>query len=415
MHALGKAAWSAGLAFWFALAGAQTMPVEVQVTRSYIADLEFDWGRDGTFCADCNYGAGNARFTFTDFNNILWVANVDPDTGSFVPSNGHGIAAATDAAQADDFGNGPEWLHGPQGSQITYMKYLAGMPHVAANAGVAVTTFDGAMWNGDFIVNGLGRYMPTGSQDVGDPNPRLVYQNHAGSTFKAFARYLDDPGSESALPGNKPVCSRRWVPGTQALVYTAPCLARRSSQRPAQVYWYDFQTRTVEQVTFDAGTKLYALAWRAPEFDNDFALATVADSTEIRIYRRSVDNGGSATWALVNTIRTLPAEPYVTSPEVFVHNAKSYVIFQVSPSLQATDFSIPTNIAITGIDPALPSLRMLTDHSVATRVRQDPEYYITRLGPFIYYNRYVPSTPDSGIALDGIWRVDTGLGPPVPQ
>ena len=415
LHALRKAAWIAGVVFGSSSASAQPVPIEVQVTRSFIADLEFDWGRDGTYCATCNFGAGNARFAFTDFNNILWVGNIDPDTGNFVQSNGHGMMAGTDAAQADDFGNGPEWVNGPQGSQITYMKYLPGMPHVPANAGVAVASFDGAAWGGDFIVNGVGRYLPTGSLDVGDPNPRLVYQNRTGSRFKAYARYLDDPGSEIVLPGNKPVCSRRWVPATQALIYTAPCLARDSSTHPAQVYWYDFPTRTLEQVTFDAGVKLYALAWRAPEFGNDYVLATVADRTAIVIYRRSVDGGGSATWIRVNTIPAPPATPYVTSPEVFVHNGKSYVIYQLSSSLQATDFRIPTHIAITGIDPALPSVRMLTNDDTVLRVRQDPEYYITNQGPFIYYNRYVPATETSGIELEGIWRVDTGLGPAVAQ
>lgn len=415
LHALRKAAWIVGVVLGSSSAGGQPAPVEVQVTRSFIADLEFDWGRDGTYCATCNFGAGNARFTFTDIKNNLWVGNIDPDTGNFVPPNGHGMLAGTDAAQADDFGNGPEWLNGPQGSQIAYMKYLPGMPHDPANAGVAVATFDGAAWNGDFIVDGVARYQPKGSLDVDDPRPRLVYQNRAGSNFRAFARYLDDPASEIQLPGNKPVCSRNWVPATQALIYTAPCLARSSSARPAQVYWYDFPTHTLEQVTFDTGVKLYAVAWRAPEFGNDYALATVADRTDIVIYRRSVDSGGSATWTRVNTIPAPAATPYVTSPEVFVHNGKSYVIYQVSSSLQATDFRIPTHIAITGIDPAVPSVRLLTNDDSVIRVRQDPEYYITTLGPFIYYNRYVPATETSGIKLEGIWRVDTGLGPAVPQ
>jgi hypothetical protein len=46
-------------------------------------------------------------------------------------------------------------------------------------------------------------------------------------------------------------------------------------------------------------------------------------------------------------------------------------------------------------------------------VRLDPEYFITAQGPMIYYNRLVPATdtyPD-GIN-DGVWRIDTRLGPP---
>ena len=40
-------------------------------------------------------------------------------------------------------------------------------------------------------------------------------------------------------------------------------------------------------------------------------------------------------------------------------------------------------------------------------------YYITAQGPFIYYNRYQLATTDTGPVPDGVWRVDTQLGPPV--
>jgi hypothetical protein len=162
-------------------------------------------------------GAG-ILFAFTDFN-------IDPlgrhDRTAASQSNGHGMVAGTDADYRPTTSATGRSANGPQGSQI-YMKYLPGMPHVPANAGVAVASFDGTAWSGDFIVNGLGRYLPTGSLDVGDPLPRLVYQNRTGSNFKAYARYLDDPGSEIVLPGNKPVCSRRWVPNSQALMPPHP-------------------------------------------------------------------------------------------------------------------------------------------------------------------------------------------------
>ena len=43
LHALRKAAWIAGVVFGSSSASAQPVPIEVQVTRSFIADLEFDW------------------------------------------------------------------------------------------------------------------------------------------------------------------------------------------------------------------------------------------------------------------------------------------------------------------------------------------------------------------------------------
>ena len=394
-------------------AQAQPLPTEVLVTPTFIADLEFDWGRDGVFCASCNGGAGNARFTFTDKNNELWVGGIDPATGDFVPRNGRGVRVDVDAAQAVDFGNGPEWVGTLQGSKIVYMKYLAGLPKVPENAGLGVASFDGTTWAAGFVANGMGRYLPTGSLDVDDPNPRIVYQNGVGSRFKAYARYLDDPASEVALPGNKPVCSRRWVAATQVLIYTAPCVARQDIGPPAQVYWHDFATGTVEQVTTDPSVKLYAFAWRAPEFDGDYAIVSVADRTSIVVHRRT-DTPEGSTWQLVKTIAAPLTAPYITSPDVLVHNGRSHVVFQISPSSQATNYRVATHLAITGIDPELSDLRVLTSDTSAVRLRLDPEYYITDAGPVLYYNRYVPATATQPVRLEGIWRIDLGLGPSIP-
>ena len=56
---------------------------------------------------------------------------------------------------------------------------------------------------------------------------------------------------------------------------------------------------------------------------------------------------------------------------------------------------------------------MLTNDTSVFRLRLDPEFFITAQGPFIYYNRLVPATADFPDGInDGVWRVDTGLGPP---
>src|SRR5690349_11573113 len=66
-----------------ATAETQTPVPEVQDSESDIVDLEFDYGRDGVHCDDCNFGDGNSRFTFTDEEQNLWLGHVDPKTGDF--------------------------------------------------------------------------------------------------------------------------------------------------------------------------------------------------------------------------------------------------------------------------------------------------------------------------------------------
>src|SRR5262245_19109072 len=87
----------------------QTYPEE-QISESDIVDFEFDYGRDGVHCDDCNFGDGNSRFTFTDEEQNLWLGHVDPVTGKFDPADGRGLFLDTDSAFATDFGNGPEWM-----------------------------------------------------------------------------------------------------------------------------------------------------------------------------------------------------------------------------------------------------------------------------------------------------------------
>ena len=96
-----------------------------------------------------------------------------------------------------------------------------------------------------------------------------------------------------------------------------------------------------------------------------------------------------------------------------MHNGHSYIAMQLSSSPDPTDLSVATHIAIAGIDPEHLGLRVLTDESSPPRVRLDPEYFITAQGPFIYYPRYLPLTETTPPLGDGVWRVDTGLGPPI--
>jgi hypothetical protein len=70
---------------------------------------------------------------------------------------------------------------------------------------------------------------------------------------------------------------------------------------------------------------------------------------------------------------------------------------------------------MTGIDPLRQDFRMLTNDTVNRRLRLDPEYFITAQGPFIYYLRFRLETPTTPAIGDGVWRVDTKLGPPQPN
>lgn len=382
-----------------------TLP-EVRVTPAAIIDFEFDWGRDGVYCPDCNFGDGNNRLTFTDHTHNLWIAHVDPVTGDFVPATGLGQHLDTGAAFAKNFGNGPEWVFAGAGSMITYTKYYPGEPEnfFAGSIGLAAQTADG--WTAQVVENGREKQSPMGTLDIGDAKPRLSYQ----ALGKVYWRFIGEPHTEIQVQlGNKGGgSSRRWVDGTPLLIYTSGAEPNDEGVSYQQVYTYDTETGVTEQLTFDEIDKNGAFMWKAPEFDDDWVFFTIYGRTDLAVYRQIQ---GSSTWSLINVI-PMPSEvPYIWSPEVFVYKGRSWIFTQVSASSAAIDFSAANHIAMTGIDPEQPNFRMLTNNFEVKRVRSDPEYYITENGPYIYYNRYVPKTETDPGLNDGVWRVDTYLGP----
>jgi len=385
---------------------------EVQVTTAPIPDYEFDSARNGVFCATCNFGTGNARFVFADSNNQLWIGYVDFATGAFVPPDGRAVLIDTDAAAATDYGNGPEWMETATGSGFVYTKYLPGQAHSDATAAVAVATMSAGTWTTKILSNGVGRASPAATLDPGDPDARINYVTSVKG--KWYWRRLSQLDVENELPlssltdGN----SRRWVPGTRKIIFqghppTDPQLLRD------QIYLYDTDSGELEQLTFNPGGVLGAMMWRAPEFKNEYVFFTMAKfRQEILVYRKLPGADRVMRWTIVKTISAPPGLPFFFSPEVFVHNGRSYIFTEASSSSKFFDRTVPNQIAISGVDPLRNDFRMLTTDSATPRLRLDPEYFITAQGPFIYYNRLVPETDAHPAINDGVWRVDTGLGPP---
>jgi hypothetical protein len=391
---------------------AQTLPPEVLVTKAAIPDFEFDWGRNGTLCASCNFGSGNARFAFSDTSNKLWLGYVDHQTGAFYPPDGHGVLLDTGASAATDFGNGPEWIVTPEGSAVMYTKYDMSKPKTAANAGIALAKQINGAWSAGWLPNPMQRQSPDGTKNFDDADVRFSYFDQR--TNLVYWRSLLSPDVERSLPisdGRKGI-ARRWVAGTRQVIYATQALGSDGVLRD-QIFLYDTDTNQKEQLTFEPSSKLGAFMWRAPEFGNDWVFFTVADRTKLLVYRKLPDAKGVKRWTVIKTVNTPAQVPYIWSPEQFTHNGKSYVFFQLSSSSVFNDTSVPNQLAITGIDPMRMSFRMLTNDPATPRVRIDPEYYITARGPYIYYTRIIPSNATRPPANDGVWRVDTGLGPPL--
>lgn len=405
--------WAWGLAAGLAgAAPAQAQPAtEVLVTTARFGDMEFDWGRDGVYCRQCNGGQGNNRFNWVDRQGRLWIAHIDPDSGFITPSNGRGQLVDTNVAYYSDFGNGPEWLFWEGDSQLVYTKYVDYLNPTPQTTGVALARWVNGGWQAGFIDSGMEHITPAPSQSVGDPVPRMVYAKVTGPQI--YWRTMGDAlGPETKAPWNSVGLSVRWVPDTPLLAFVNG-VPGSDGKRYQQIFLFNSETNALEQLTFEDEQKRGVFMFRAPEFGGDLTYFTVANRTEFRVYRYMLQPSGQRAWTLVHRVRGPAEAPYLATPEPFTHNGRTWVYMTLSSDKRASDIEVPTDLALTSIDPARPVFRRLTGSGSPRRLRQDPEYYITSQGAFVYYTRAIPATDTQGPVNEGIFRIDLGLGPPL--
>lgn len=356
---------------------------------------------------DPEFSQARHKIAWLDREGGLWIADVDPATGLFSPGNGKGTLidpAAMATRDLNAIGNGPEWIATATGDQIVYTKFLAGLPHVRTNARLALAqqVKDGSWRHGYLAPSSFMRAAPYASRDWRDPAPRISYVDPQGNHYW---RNLDDPYSEQRVesyPASQYYYALRFADGARGASFPAMV------DGVSQVFYRDLDAGTETQLTFDPGQKdlaSRAWVWHAPEFGGDLAMFTVADKTELRVYRQS---DGPTGWTLVKSVRT-PVNGVINSPEYFIQDGASYIFFvaSVPPAMY------PSQVFLVDIDPANASTLQLSPDS-PLRIRTDPEVFVTDEGPYIYYNRQTINAANDQYCLscnEGIFRAYSGLVP----
>jgi hypothetical protein len=413
---------------------------EIQVSTVPMIDIEFDWGRDGVYCASCNFGQGNARYNWTDKLGNLWVGHIDPSSGAFTPTTGNNELADDTAFFSAVFGNGPEWAFSTQGgqviSQLVYTRYPPGLAEVVANAGAAFTTQTPNGWTPNFFPGTtpasaggtLTTYNPSASQCNSDPDAFAYFYDNATPQDVFWEPVTTAPGTAPALTpfgsfnnhvsGGKP--SIRWVACTHVMVFASTGAPDGSGNSYSQVYWYDTDNQVLQQLTFDSTSHTEAYMFSAPEFNDSFVLYTISNGLVIQIYvQTDTASNGAPIFTLVNQIQSPdPAEPYMIGTEPFINctpTCQSYIFMRLqSPgSYQALASEAPNGVAVTTIDPAQPMFKILASQAAAPKIQRiDLEYYITPNGPYLYYDRSVVTTSNTQFAWGNRYYIDMQLGAP---
>lgn len=393
---------------------AQPYSPEVQVGARGITDYEFDWGRDGVYCPSCNVGAGNNRFAFIDADGNLWVGHVNPDTGGFVPSDGKGKLVDTNTVPAKTLGNGPEWMSLTKASALVYDRWIDGKRHSFTNhcVGFAHVATNGS-WEGGCLDGTKGYVLPIGTYTPGDEKPLLSYQNFSQVITNVYWRSMKEGSPQHpVITGSAQTgITRRWVTGTHKLFLTAPAKPDEHGRVYRQAFVYSADTDTLEQLTFDPTSKTSGFMWKAPDHNNKFLFFVRVGVTEVDVYALKNNDSGQPTWQVVKRIIPSSDNPFVYSAEPMVYEGKSYIFMSVSAEKQGHNLDVTSQIAISGIDPNVSSYRVLTSDNPDPRARRDPEYYITSNGPYLYYNRYILADGEQQAHIEGVFRIETGLGP----
>ena len=407
--------------------------VPVQASNVAGGDIEFDWARDGIYCPTCNYGASNSQVNWTDKQNRLWVGGVDHTTGLFTPFSGQGVLVDTTAFFWADWGNGPEWAFSTPVpgqdvvSQLVYTRYIPGDPATADYAGAAVAEPSSATsWSKRFFPGAVGSnnnntVLPEASQCNTDTQAMAVFQDQDLTpptmytepvTFKVGTRPTLTPFGSFANG-----IGERWVPCTHWLTFQGNVTIGTNSLQ--QVFWYDTDTQVVQQLTFDPTTKQRALMFKAPEFQDQYILMTLAADDQVQIYLQSGTNpNGSPIFDLINTIYSPdPSEPFMFDPKAFVHcnpNCQTYIAVGLSQVVNSQQTQTePNGLAVMNINPANPFFELLVSAgSLPLKQRLDPKYFITANGPVLYFAQIQVQNGSLPYRPQGVYFINLQLGPP---
>jgi hypothetical protein len=420
---------------------------EVQASSEHVyGDIEFDWARDGVYCASCNFGLSNSQVNWTDTSNNLWVNPIDPTTGLFAPSSGQQTLVDTTAFFWKDWGNGPEWAFSTPVagqnpiSQLVYSRYRPGYPASGNYAGAAIATIvsgdSGPTWQLNFFPGAIGpsgnnTVLPEASQCNSDTVPLALFRSVDEDPQTMFTEEV------STTTGTQPTktpfgayasgIAERWVPCTHWLTFQG--IGSQGEQADIQqVYWYDTDTQVVQQLTSDATTKARAVMFLAPDFPDSqgnaqYALVTEATSssgqTSIQVYlQHGTRANGAPNFRLINNITSPdPTQPYMFDPKAFINctpTCQTYVLVGLghTPNPQQNETS-PNGLGVMGINPQSPFFEILAPSlgTPATK-RLDPKYFITSRGPAIYYDRILAVSATQPYMAQGIYLINMQLGPP---
>lgn len=419
--------WASVLGAVFSFAAGSASATEVLVSTSTQENIEFDHD-DGLV-------------EWVDKLHNLWVAQVDPTTGNFIPSSGQGTLVDNYVAFAGTWGNGPEFVKSTSGYSMVYNKIdkwptgstpqqLSAWISSAAHNYLQRADYVNGAWTTNNDVNPFwaatsmhGWVEPEGNNNPTQTDPPFVFYNgyqhndngnNCGTcdTSSLYIMGIHDfapitvPGTANTLTQG----SARFVPGLNQLVYTQNVTVNGSTVR--QAFSYDVASGTVTQLTFDATNKGDIFMFQAPEFNNAYVMMLSINRQFLQFYTYQYNKvTKTSAWTIVYTINPPQgsgAPKYLFSPEAFFYKNKTYVYMVRSPVANSATLAYPTDIWVASMDGTFWN-RASNSSTTNPMVRNDPKYYITTSGIWIYWLEYTVASTGAQSQPYGTWKGLSGI------
>jgi hypothetical protein len=319
---------------------------------------------------------------------------------------------------------------------LVYTRYAPGEPgsyaysDAALATQVAATTWTTSFFPGADAPNTNNTLLPQASQCPTDAGAYAIFET-LGDPGNPGQREFTEPVSTAA--GTMPTRvafgatgsskSARWIPCTTWLAFERDVTS--GSQTLQQVFCYDRVTQHVEQLTFDATSKQGAQLFRAPDYDGNYLLITVAANDTLQIYEQlngaTYPSGAPLMTLLASFNSPDPVEPYFSDPQAFIHctaaapTCQTYLVLGLStvPNFQNT-VTDPNGLALMSLDPVNQSFVILAAaQSTPPAQRLNPAYFITsQNGPVVMYDRTLAKNATQSYLNLGIYQITLQLGVP---
>ena len=341
---------------------------------------------------DPEFDAEKNLMLWQDRDRNLWLANIDPNSGDISPATGQAILVDTGLAAQFYVGNGPEFGYGAGEVFLCYTKQeQSGKWFIAA-----ARQDETGNWAPETQYKTLNRWRPLCTPPGTTDKGRLVYLHKLETGEKALSwRELSSPLTERTFTGLG-TAGARWIEGQRAFV------TNKLVNQTTQLFWVDIDTEVVTQMTYDTDNKYNVFVWFAPEY-GELLMSAAVNLNRVGIYR-NIDG----IWTLIYLFQVPSAFEFVSSPEPFVHNGKSYITVVAASALGVGPSPYlpagPSELWIANIDPNAPFFRRIDRGTPGIR-RSEPEPFVLSTGPAMYFTEI---DPDNGNALVRI--ADTGLG-----